>query len=297
MTDSDCLSNLWFDNKNYLSKIKDIDFSKQKYVSENNVTEFISKGVTVLKAAVDVDIIDKFLSNVDDFNFLLNNEIYSSYGLTIQKIKDTSIDKPLTKLLDLYVNIDSASDVLCCDAVKEFLELMFDEKAKLFQSLYFKKGSTQSLHQDPTYVVVDKYPHNLIASWIALEDVKEGSGELVYVLGSHTKLVFRYKNNKIHWSANEDGNESHNHHLHCIRELAKELTLTQHLPKKGDVLFWHAGLVHGGSPIENINLTRKSIVGHYCPASTVPYYYIFDKNRYCSEKNGIDTVSMYYKKQ
>lgn len=207
-----------------------------------------------------------------------------------------NIDVPLTKMLDLYVKFDSASNILCSDAIKEFLELIFLEKPKLFQSLYFKKGSTQALHQDPTYVVVDKFPHNLIAVWVALEDINQGSGELVYILGSHTKLIFRYKNNKINWDLHEDGNEMHHHHIHCLKEMAKELTLTQFLPKKGDILFWHANLVHGGSQIENEDLTRKSIVGHFCPASNIPKYFKNDNNRYVSETNGIDIVSMYYNK-
>lgn len=282
------LSNLWFDS----GQTNSIDF--KKYVTKTNVEEFIEKGVTVLHQVIDHLLIDKLLETMNDTKFLSRDDIFSSYGQTIKPIKDIEIDIPLTKLLDLYVKVDCASELLCCDAIKEFLEIMFSEKAKLFQSLYFKKGSTQSLHQDPTYVVIDEYPHNLIASWIALEDVKEGSGELVYIEGSHRKLIFRYKNNKIHWNV-EDGHELHNHHLYCLQEMAKELSLTQYLPKKGDVLFWHAGLVHGGSPIKDHSLTRHSIVGHYCPVSCNPRYYNFDTQRYSSSKNDIETVSMYYK--
>ncbi len=282
------LSNLWFDNS-----AQTIDF-KTKYVTQTNVKEFIEKGVTVLHQVVDHSLIDKLLETIDD-KFLSRDDIYSSYGQTIKSLKDMEIDTPLTKLLDLYVKVDCASEILCCDAIKEFLEIMFSEKAKLFQSLYFKKGSTQCLHQDPTYVVVDEYPHNLIASWIALEDVKEGSGELVYIEGSHRKLIFRYKNNKIHWNVEEDGHVIHDHHLYCLREMAKELSLTQYLPRKGDVLFWHAGLVHGGSPIKDPTLTRHSIVGHYCPVSCNPRYYNFDTQRYASSKNDIEMISMYYK--
>jgi len=289
------ISTLWFDKIDALTKIKDINFRNKKYVTETNVKEFINNGITILPKAIDNDTIDSFLGIIDDNTFLSREDIFSSYGQTIKKINEISVDVPLTKLLDLYVKLDTASHLLCCDAIKEFLEIMFSEKAKLFQSLYFKKGSTQAIHQDPAYVVIDEHPHNLIASWIALEDIKKGSGELVYILGSHTKLVFRYKDNRIHWNVHEDGNELHDHHLHCLEKMAKELTLTQYFPKKGDILFWHAGLVHGGAAIENTELTRKSIVGHYCPTSSNPFYYNFDKNRHLSEINGIDTVSMYYK--
>ena len=33
--------------------------------------------------------------------------------------------------------------------------------------------------------------------------------------------------------------------------------------KKGDIIIWHANLIHGGSKRNNINLTRKSVVMHY----------------------------------
>lgn len=287
-------SSLWFDKSDSLSNIQLINFKKTKYVNENNVRDFIKNGFTIIKNAVSKDDIDIFLSEIEHKNFQQRNDIYCSYGTKVEQINNMNINTPLTKTLDLYVKLNSASNILCCDAIKEFLKIMFTEKPKLFQSLYFKKGSTQNLHQDPTYVVIDKKPHNLIATWVALEDVHPGSGALEYISGSHNKLFFKYKNNKIHWSLEEDGVDMHNHHLYCLREMAKELTLTQFLPKKGDILFWHAGLVHGGSKITDDTLTRKSIVGHYCPASYYPKYYIYDKNRYISENNDIDIVSLYY---
>ena len=33
--------------------------------------------------------------------------------------------------------------------------------------------------------------------------------------------------------------------------------------KKGDVLIWHGQLLHGGLPINDHTLTRKSLVTHY----------------------------------
>jgi hypothetical protein len=44
------------------------------------------------------------------------------------------------------------------------------------------------------------------------------------------------------------------------------------LPKKGDALVWSASLMHGGSPVEHPNQTRKSLVTHYCPADLQPMF-------------------------
>jgi len=35
------------------------------------------------------------------------------------------------------------------------------------------------------------------------------------------------------------------------------------MPKKGDVLLWHANFIHGGSEVAEPELTRKSLVCHY----------------------------------
>jgi ectoine hydroxylase-related dioxygenase (phytanoyl-CoA dioxygenase family) len=145
--------------------------------------------------------------------------------------------------------------------------------------------------------VVTPHPNNLIAVWVDLEDIKEGSGELVYLPGSHTVLKFRYGDFRIHYDSNKDKNELHDHHLFCLKEMCKTIKPSYFSAKKGDFLFWHAGLVHGGSEIKNHHLTRKSIVGHYCPESEVPYYYLFDNNRFESEYNDVKVCSMYYKKE
>jgi hypothetical protein len=42
------------------------------------------------------------------------------------------------------------------------------------------------------------------------------------------------------------------------------------LGKAGDVLIWHEELAHGGTPILDMSLTRKSLVTHYWSQSCVP---------------------------
>ena len=290
------LSSLWIDKPDILEKLNSLDFSQYKYLKKENITEFEKSGFTIIKNAIPNEDIDNLLKITDNVDFKKNNEIFSSYGLKVTKITEVNTNVPLTKLLDLYVKINEATKILCHDSIKEFLELMYNGPAKMIQSLYFKKGSTQSLHQDPAYVVIKPHPYNLIAVWVALEDVIEGSGELLYLSGSHKKLKFRYGDGRINFNNEKDKNELHNHHLFCLQEMRKEITPSRFFAKKGDILFWHAGLVHGGAPITNNELTRKSIVGHYCPVGENPYYYIFDNNRHTSKYNNIETVSLYYKK-
>jgi hypothetical protein len=43
-------------------------------------------------------------------------------------------------------------------------------------------------------------------------------------------------------------------------------------PKVGSVLIWHENLAHGGSPLANDQLTRKSMVSHYFARGALAYY-------------------------
>jgi hypothetical protein len=41
-------------------------------------------------------------------------------------------------------------------------------------------------------------------------------------------------------------------------------------PNAGDVLTWHAQLLHGGSPIKNLQETRNTLVTHYWTTLDIP---------------------------
>ena len=92
-----------------------------------------------------------------------------------------------------------------------------------FQTLYFRYGSQQAIHQDPAYVVIDE-PMKLCASWLALEDVKPGSGELIYYPGSHLNSDFLFSGEHKHWKGSRDGAEQHRGFWRvCIPSLWQEV--------------------------------------------------------------------------
>ena len=49
------------------------------------------------------------------------------------------------------------------------------------------------------------------------------------------------------------------------------------MAKKGDVFIWHANLIHGGSPIKDHSLTRKSMVIHYYAKDVIKYHEITER--------------------
>ena len=49
------------------------------------------------------------------------------------------------------------------------------------------------------------------------------------------------------------------------------------LAKKGDVFVWHANLIHGGMPVNDNSLTRKSMVIHYFAKDVIKYHEITER--------------------
>lgn len=156
------------------------------------------------------------------------------------------------------------------DAVREHPELRriaslilgIDSRAPY--SINFHNGSTQALHQDSAVFHLG-VPNLICGAWIACEDIEEGSGPLVYYPGSHRREMY----------AGFDG-----YPLVNLRTVAPAETAAYHafvveeshdfdehafLARKGDVLFWHGMLIHGGQPIRNPGSTRRSYVVHFVP--------------------------------
>jgi hypothetical protein len=175
---------------------------------------------------------------------------------------------------DIYVYYESARRVLFAEPIVRFLRLIFSGNPTLLQSLTFEKGSQQGIHQDTAYVVIDP-PGALAASWVALEDVQPGSGELVYYDGSHRLDDFLFSGSYKCWHHERDGAEQHDDYATGLvpRAEAAGLERKRLMIKRGDVLIWSGNLAHGGSEVTDESLSRRSLVGHYCPEWAVPRYF------------------------
>jgi phytanoyl-CoA hydroxylase len=243
-----------------------------------NLVQFFSDhGYCIIPAALAERQIDKYL---EDLQALTQSCDYLkvSDGREIRTIRNSDVLKPGTKILDTISIIESGRELALHETIVKVLMALFGGQPLAFQSLHFEVGSTQALHQDTAYVVVDQ-PNSLIASWIALEDVQAGSGELMYIPGSHRLDDFVYGNGtRKYWDPSRDGHEIHNHHLWWLSNLPTDDSgiaseRQKFLPRKGDVLLWHADLVHGGNLIEDGSLTRRSLVTHYTFCRNTPKYF------------------------
>jgi phytanoyl-CoA hydroxylase len=184
------------------------------------------------------------------------------------------------RIVDIHAVRPEAVGLLFAPPLLRFLTLVFDQAPLLFQSLLFECGSEQEIHQDTAYVVVHP-PLELVASWIALEDVREGSGELQYYVGSHRLPEHIFGGESKHWDPARHSAEEHGEWLNSLHTKSRALgfPLKTFLANKGDVLLWAADLAHGGAPVQNRSLTRRSLVGHYCPVGDQPHYFTYREDR------------------
>jgi len=147
-----------------------------------------------------------------------------------------------------------------------WMELIFDQPAIAFQSLYFEYGSEQGLHRDPMFVLATP-PSHLLAAWIALEDVAADAGPLSYVPGSHRFPWIEFQDGEVHKPVMTSP-ERETAWLEFRDRIAREHGVESFTCKRGDVFVWHAGLMHGGAPVQTHGRTRKSFVIHYSTAAT-----------------------------
>jgi ectoine hydroxylase-related dioxygenase (phytanoyl-CoA dioxygenase family) len=114
----------------------------------------------------------------------------------------------------------------------------------------------------------------LAAAWIALEPMTPDNGPLVYYPGSH-RLPYLLNNGYDHggstFTIGEDA------YARYEREIAREIeqehfTPHEFIAQPGDVLIWHANLLHGGKRITTPNASRKSMAIHFFADDVVCYH-------------------------
>ncbi|MGA0557435.1 phytanoyl-CoA dioxygenase family protein [Larkinella sp. VNQ87] len=231
-------------------------------------------GYVILEKVISDELLDAYLADVQelidrhkeyDISIRIDRPEYVKHP--VMKIRDVPreiIEGQYIKIMDFHNASVAGKKVMLHKAIVSFLEAIFNEKVVAMQSLTFLYGSQQETHQDFPYVV-PQVPSHLAAAWIALEDIKPGSGELHYYVGSHKIKKFNWGNGIFFTNESTKNPTDFGHYLNaeCERLGFEKKTL---LINKGDVLIWHAALVHGGEPIRNENLTRKSYVCHYSSA-------------------------------
>lgn len=228
---------------------------------QQSLVDWSEKGYLILKDFFSGEEADQIQSEVD--GLVAAHRLHATHDHKLlfanrlsDPIRKVTLDERLTRLLGFILG-------------KEVVP---------FQTINFIHGSNQRAHSDSIHMTT--YPLGyLIAVWIALEDTNADNGPLFYYPGSH----------RLPYLLNEDFNEGsttltlgkkdYRDYEDRIGDLIRERQLDKEVfyAGKGDVFVWHANLIHGGTPVLNPALTRKSMVIHYYAKDVIKYHEITER--------------------
>jgi phytanoyl-CoA hydroxylase len=234
------------------------------------LAQFIDEGYVVFPRATDPRVIDEYLDLFERSWDEAPPVIYAHVRGETRHLSRQDYDE-IAKVSCLHCCFANAGELIFPPPVLRFLELLYDRPPVAFQTMTMRKGSEESLHIDTGPLTLSE-PMSLAAAWVALEDVKPHSGEFEFVPGSH-----RLPEHVHHGvSKGHQGDMSaYGNVLHRLLETCAErgLKTERFQAKKGDVLIWHADLLHGGAKIEDPKQTRNSLVTHFMPLGVFPTFY------------------------
>ncbi len=151
----------------------------------------------------------------------------------------------------------AARDIFCASALMGALRRVSGfETFALMQTMLFDMNTETPGHQDWYYL--DTVPGgNLIAAWIALEDIDERAGRFYVLPGSQNNDFGAKVPGRTHaqWLAIIRA------HIESHRDEISAPAL-----RAGDVLFWNSRTVHGSLPTRDSSFSRKSLTAHYLPS-------------------------------
>jgi len=172
---------------------------------------------------------------------------------------------------NVHFGVPEMDDMLFEPRMGRLVSILLGAAVRPFQTIAGHKSSQQLEHSDSIHM--STYPAGyLVANWIAYEDIDPDSGPLVYYPGSH----------RLPYVLSEDLGippDATYARYHADYEPAIQALIAEHglqpsyfLPKKGDVLLWHANLLHGGSRVRDASLSRKALVCHFFAQGCVCYH-------------------------
>jgi ectoine hydroxylase-related dioxygenase (phytanoyl-CoA dioxygenase family) len=148
--------------------------------------------------------------------------------------------------------------------VLDLLRHLYGREPFAFQTLNFAVGSEQHFHSDAVHF--HSYPNGFMCGvWIALQDVQPESGPLIYFPGSHRLPYLSARSLGLDRDVVMEEQHPQRFFEPSWQQAvnAHAFEKQQFLPKRGDLLIWHANLLHGGEPVQDKSSRRWSQVNHY----------------------------------
>jgi hypothetical protein len=235
-------------------------------VARNELTEeeaswcrsFARDGFAILPRAIEHETLDRVWAKYE--------EAVASGRLHPSGEKKTADDPHPGHVMNGHTEVPEIYEAFAHWKVMHAVELLVGKEMVPFQTLVFPKGREQLAHSDSIHMTT--YPLGyMCASWIAFEDIHPDAGPLFYYPGSHrlpyvfskdiglTPQEFRARR----YAAVEEKYEPFIQRMISASRIERKTFIA----RKGDVLVWHANLVHGGSPRTDVRPSRRSMACHY----------------------------------
>lgn len=210
------------------------------------------------------------------------HDVIESYRVLRDKVQDKggwSIETP-------YVHYREIRDLCLMPRVLHTMQELIGEPVALHLNLTGFVSTERNWHSD-SYLNPEGVDDHYIAAWYALDDIHPDSGPFQYVAGSHRWPVIRRKRIFERLSHEEQRDPAWPSFTEpwvakaCEEEMkARGTEVTTYLPKRGDVLLWHAFLVHRGSPPNVPGMLRPACIAHYSGVNHRPDMGFFRVNEH-----------------
>ncbi len=168
-----------------------------------------------------------------------------------------------------YVHVPALRDIACWGPLHAVMADLIGHPMGVHLNLTGWRSTTRNWHQDG-YLNPDHVADHYIAAWVALADIPACSGPFEYVPGSHHRFPpIRQNATLAALPEHERGPMWPRHSERFLTpifedELRRTRTIPhQFLAHRGDVLLWHARLLHRGSTPTDPDVERRGLIMHY----------------------------------
>jgi hypothetical protein len=166
------------------------------------------------------------------------------------------------RIQDVWHENEESYRIATNPAVLSLLETLYGRKSFPFQSLNFPVGTQQHYHSDSLHF--SSMPERFMCGvWVALEDIDEDQGPLIYFPGSHKWPIYTGEHIGHTYMSDFGTYQARYEGVWTQLVEAAGLPAKRFSAKKGQALIWAANLLHGGDIHRDKSKTRWSQVTHY----------------------------------
>ncbi len=195
-----------------------------------------------------------------------------------RELKDTPLWRPGWPDPTPYLRVPEMLNLALHPPLMRQIALLLGEEAGLHLCLTGFQSTERAWHSD-TYLNPEGVAEKYIAVWIALDHIHPDSGPFQWVSGSHKWPVIR--RSKV-WEMQKKRGETYDEKSwpsdtqgwvgeYCADEIERRGgEVKDFIAEPGDILLWHAFLVHRGSKPKNPVLERPALIAHYSALSARP---------------------------